>query len=98
MKNLLIADCRWPSADYGEASKASARCLAAFLPRVENRWGGWGDQIRLVSGMRCKAGILERAVAEWVIKCITVIHLITHCIGSSYRNAPFGIEILVARS
>jgi len=28
---------------------------------------------------RGKEGILERAVAEWVIKCITVIHLICAC-------------------
>ena len=38
--------------------------------------------------------ILEHAVAEWVIKCITVIHLICACIGGGYRNSPFGIEIL----
>src|SRR5258708_7409488 len=43
-------------------------------------------------------GILEHAVDEGVIKCITVRHLITHCIGGGYRNAPFGIEILVVRA
>ncbi len=41
--------------------------------------------------------ILEHAVAEWVIKCITVIHLICNWIQGTYRNAPFGIEVLVAR-
>src|SRR5258708_38259614 len=37
------------------------------------------------------------AVAEGVIKCLTVRHLITHCIGGSYRNRRPGIEILAAR-
>src|SRR5260370_31496299 len=41
--------------------------------------------------------ILEHAVAEGVIKCLTVIHLICTCIGGGYRNALPGIEILVAR-
>jgi hypothetical protein len=52
---------------------------------------------RLVIGMRCKVGILKHAVAEWVIKSLTVRDLITRCIGGGYRNAPLGIEILVAR-
>ena len=80
------------------ATNASARRLSGFLPGVENRWGGgWGDQIHLVSGMRCKAGILEHAVAEGVIKSLTVRDLICTCNGGGYRNAPFGIEILVAK-
>ena len=81
----------------GGATIVSARCRSGFLPGLENRWGGRGDQIRLVSGMRCKEGILEHAVAEWVIKCITVIHLISRCLEGGYRKAPFGIEILVAK-
>jgi len=79
------------------ATKASAWRLSAFLPGVENRCGGWGDQFRLASGLRCKEGILEHAVAEWVIKSLTVRHLVCTCIGGGYRNAPFGVEILVAR-
>jgi hypothetical protein len=51
----------------------------------------------LVSGLRYKQGILKHAVAKWVIKCITVIHLICTCNGGGYKNAPLGIEILVVR-
>ena len=39
--------------------------------------------------------VVER---EGVIKCITVIHLISTCNGGGYRNASIGIEILVARA
>src|SRR3989441_3483068 len=48
--------------------------------------------------MRRKEGILKHAVAEWVIKSLTVRDLITRCIGGGYRNAPLGIEILVVRA
>ena len=41
--------------------------------------------------------ILEHAVAEGVIKSLTVRNLISYWIQGTYRNAPFGIEILVAR-
>jgi hypothetical protein len=128
----------------GGATKVSARRLSARLPGVENRWGGWGDQIRKgqlggeifayphscsvdgreivesaahgnermgkarkphraqsisiwSSGCGAKSGILERAVAEGVIKSLTVRDLVTPCLQGSYRNGPFGIEILVAR-
>src|SRR5258708_4295834 len=30
----------------GGATNTSERCLSALLPGVENRWGGWGAQIR----------------------------------------------------
>jgi len=39
---------------------------------------------------RQKEWILEHAVAEGVIKCLTVIHLICACNGGGYRNAPLG--------
>ena len=38
--------------------------------------------------------VVER---EGVSKCLTVIHLICACNGGGYRNAPFGVEVLVAR-
>jgi hypothetical protein len=41
--------------------------------------------------------ILEHAVAEGVIKSLTVRDLISACNGGGYRNAPFGIWILVAK-
>src|SRR5713226_9107480 len=46
--------------------------------------------------------ILEHAVAEWVIKSLTVRDLITRCIGGGYGNAPFldrdfGCKVLMAR-
>src|SRR6266849_7688847 len=66
---------------------------------------------RLVSGEPCgtfcgdwpnrvlRTVYVQRVVEpEGVIKCITVIHLICASIGSSYRNARFGIEILVVRA
>src|SRR6266852_5025830 len=46
---------------------------------------------------RHKGLILEHAVAEGVIKSLTVRDLISTWIQGTYRNAPFGIEILVAR-
>jgi hypothetical protein len=51
----------------------------------------------LAIGLRHKEGILEHAVAESVIKSLTVRNLISACIGGSYRNGPSGIEILVVR-
>jgi hypothetical protein len=41
---------------------------------------------RLVIGMRCKVGILEHAVAEWVIKSLTVRDLISHTTTKGYIN------------
>ena len=46
---------------------------------------------------RQKEGILEHAVGEGVIKSLTVRDLISAWIQGTYRNAPSGIEVLVAR-
>src|SRR5258708_39859281 len=60
--------------------------------------------VRTWANFRCPYGTgcgvwPNRAVEpEGVIKCITVIHLICTSIGSSYRNEPFWIEILVVRA
>jgi hypothetical protein len=48
----------------GDATNASARRPSAFLPGVQNRWDGWGAQIRLVIGMRCKEGEVSRCF-QW---------------------------------
>src|SRR5258708_6683338 len=60
-------------------------------PRTRRAQSTRARSSRLVPGR----GILEHAVGEALIKCITVRHLITLCIQGSYTNAPFGFEILV---
>ncbi len=90
--------CAWP------LGAVQSRPISDFRLQIADWWhreateGAEGTEYqRLVIGMRCKEGILEHAVAEWVIKCLTVIHLICASIGGGYRNALFGIEILVAK-
>ncbi len=40
-----------------------------------------------LSGWGSHRGILEHALGEGVIKCITVIHLICRCLGGGYGNS-----------
>ena len=80
------AECRMQKAE----AKSRSETAETHKPR---KWDGK----RRAWSSRSKEGILERAVAEGVIKSITVRHLISTCIGGGYRNARFGIEILVAR-
>src|SRR5437899_2744919 len=55
--------------------------------------GGSGEMQKAEGRMKrdAKSWILEHAVAEWVVKSLTVRHLICTCIGGGYRNASFGI-------
>ncbi len=78
--------------EHERAAGSRANRLAGTLALRYRTFCAWEGGAR-----RHKEWILEHAVAEWVIKCLTVIHLISYWIQGTYRNAPFRIEILVAR-
>jgi len=66
-------NCRLQIADGGTGKPPRAQ----RTPSIWARSSGWGAQ----------RGILEHALGEGVIKCITVIHLIGRCLGGGYGNS-----------
>ncbi len=87
---LLFAFYKYAPMGLREARRALSSMVAHLWPRPHSRLAGNGN------GTDWPAGIDRVVEPEEVIKCITVIHLISTCIQMGYRNAPFGIEILVA--
>jgi len=67
--------------------QAVASLVAPGRKAAENTEGT--EYQGLVIAARKGRGILEHAMAEGVIKFLTVRDLITHCIQGSYRNRPF---------